>query len=98
MITGRLMEMGTFTIDGEEYHGIVVETGREALKNMAGEERLYERVHVVATGSASTNSAMDAILALYKQWEATTPKVQHVWGVQEFIRWAQEQPTTALCC
>ena len=45
----------------------------------------------VCAPSASTNSAMDAILALYKRWEATTPKVQHVWGVQEFIRWAQKQ-------
>ena len=51
-------------------------------------KQVYE---LVVAQKPTTNSAMDAILALYKQWEATTPKVQHVWGVQEFIRWAQEQ-------
>jgi len=51
-------------------------------------DRAAERAE--AAPSAAPNSAMDAILALYKRWEATTPRVQHVWGVQEFIRWAQE--------
>ena len=53
-------------------------------------ERIASKLEEAAH-SAPHNSAMDAILALYKRWEATTPKVQHVWGVQEFIRWAQEQ-------
>lgn len=47
----------------------------------------------ISAGQAkpATTNTVDAIRALYKQWDATTPKIQHVWGVQEFIAWAEKQ-------
>jgi hypothetical protein len=34
---------------------------------------------------------IDALLVLYERWKDTIPKVQHVWGAQEFIQWMKEQ-------
>lgn len=37
------------------------------------------------------SDTVEVLLSLYKRWEETTPKIQHLWGAQEFIRWVREQ-------
>jgi hypothetical protein len=58
MITGKLMVMGTFTADGEQYEGVVVQTGKDVLRGMDGRDpRLYEDVCVIAPARQNANSA-----------------------------------------
>lgn len=41
--------------------------------------------------------ANEALVALIDKWKATIPNVQHVWGVDAFLKWANEQPTSEPC-
>lgn len=41
--------------------------------------------------STPTSSDIDTVNTLVEQWKRTVPKVQHVWGVEEFLKWAQQQ-------